>query len=264
MKRKQGILSVVLTGIMVLSIFAINKFNIPASAETESVKSVSTTADAQVISAPIEYIGEKTITANGNASISVSPDMAYISIGVVSEDKKLTNAQNTANKNMNTVIESLKKLGIVDKEIKTTNYSVNPKYDWNNTTGESKIVGYTVNNTVEVTVNNLDELGTIIDTVTASGSNQVGSIAFALKDESTVYNQALQAAVKNAKTKANAMAKGLEVTIVSPVKITETGYSNPIIYNTGLYAETASFDKTSISSGQLNVTASVSVEFSFK
>jgi uncharacterized protein YggE len=254
MKYKKGILSVVLTVIMVLSIFALNQLNVPASAENQVMP----------ISAPAEYFGEKTITTNGSASISVAPDVAYVNVGVIAEHKNLETAQAQANKQMKGVMESLTKLGIDEKDIKTTNFYVNPKYDWSRDTGVSNIVGYTVNNTVEITVNDLDKLGTIIDSVTANGSNQVSNIRFGLKDDSEIYNKALEVAVKNAKSKAEAIAKGLDAKDVIPVKVTESGYSSPVMYDKGMVVRDMVAESTAISTGELQVTASVSIEFSFK
>jgi len=256
MRNKKGILSVVLTFALVMTMFSINKFNV--NAEAENIQNV------KPISAPADYFGSKIITTNGTSSISVSPDIAYISVGVVSESTKLSDAQADAKKDMKNVMESLKKLGLKDTEIKTTNFAVNPKYNYNKETGESKISGYTINNTVEITVNDLDRLGTIIDAVTVSGSNQIGNIRFALKNQSTVYNQALEVAVKDAKSKAKAIAKGLDVKEVTPVKVTETSASSPIVYDKPMMSESSAMDKTTISAGQLDVIANVSVEFSFE
>jgi uncharacterized protein YggE len=205
----------------------------------------------------------RTISAYGEGAIEASPDVAYVSVGVITEGKELAKVQAENADKMTKVNASLTKLGIKKEEMKTVNYSVNPKYQWDEKTGNSTIVGYTVSNTVEVTINDITKTGTILDTAVANGSNSVNSVRFALKNQTDLYNKALEIAVKDAKAKAEAMGKGLSITNIQPSKITEVSNRT-----TPVYYESAAMDmaksSTPISQGQLKVSASVSVEFSFK
>jgi uncharacterized protein len=207
----------------------------------------------------------RTITASGEGSIEATPDVAYVNIGVITEGVELAKIQTDNAEKMTKVIESLKQLGIKKDEMKTTNYNVNPKYEWNKDTGKSSIVGYTVSNTLEVTINDITITGSLLDGVVTNGSNIVNSVRFGLKNGTELYNQALELAVKDAKAKAEAMGKGLDLTDIQPLKITEASNRNtPVYYDRGAVAMEAAKVSTPISEGELKVKANVSVEFSFK
>ena len=204
----------------------------------------------------------KTITTNGMSVVRVSPDTAYINIGVVTEGEEAATAQKDAGEKMNAVMAELKNLGIEEQDIRTINYSVNPKYVWNPNTGENTMVGYTVNNTVEVKVSDLDKLGTIVDSVTEGGSNQIHGIRFELQDKSVAYKQAREFAIKDAKTKAEAYAVGLGIKSIYPVKVTE-GYNSGDRYEVYSVEEVKDSVATPINPGQITITVNVTVDFSF-
>lgn len=252
MKSKVKIFLGAFVGVTLLfSTIMISRNNI---VEAGTVKTVKTDVD-QV----------KTITASGEGSVKITPDVAYVSIGVITENKVLSNAQSENSEKMTKVMASLTELGIKKEDIKTTNYNVNPKYEWNSTTGVSTIVGYTVSNILEITINDIAKTGNLLDKVVDSGSNNINSIRFGLKDESALYNQALEFAVKDAKAKAVAMGSGLGITNIQPVKITEVSSRNtPVYYDMGAVAMEAAKASTPVSEGELKITANVSIEFSFK
>lgn len=205
----------------------------------------------------------KTITSNGTSSIEVLPDVAYITVGVVAEGKELTVVQEEANKNMTSAINELKKLGIDEKDIKTLNFNISPNYDWSEKSG-GKIIGYVINNMVEVTINDLTKVGTIIDKVASNGSNSVSNLRFGLKDESVIYNKALELAVKDAKLKAESMGLGIGVTNMSPIKIVETSQrNNTMIYREAKAVDMAGGKDTPINTGEIKINASVTVDLGF-
>lgn len=207
----------------------------------------------------------RTITASGEGAIEAVPDVAYVSIGVITEGIELSKVQLENSEKMTKVIESLTQLGIKKEEIKTTNYNVNPKYEWNKDTGKNTISGYTVYNNLEVTINDINITGSLLDEVVASGSNSINSVRFGLKNETDLYNQALEIAVKDAKAKAEAMGKGLGIIYIQPLRVTELSNRNtPVYFDKGAVAMEAAKVSTPISEGELKVTARVSIEFSFE
>lgn len=247
--NKKGVIvafSILLCSALLLGVFALQ-------GNTEVIASTETNTEV------------KTITASGQGGIKVTPDVAYVNIGVVSENKELTKAQDDNKTKMNAVMKSLTDLGIKKEEIKTTNYYVSPKYDWNQSTGKSVIIGYTVTNTVEVTINDISKAGVILDKVVSTGSNNVSGLRFGLKDETALYNQALELAVKDAKSKAEAMGKGLGITNLEPFKISEiSNRYQPMYAQKEMMVMDSVNSVTPISEGELEVTASVSVDFKFK
>lgn len=218
--------------------------------------------EANTLNADVAQV--RTITSSGEGAINASPDVAYVNIGVVTEGKELSKVQAENSDKMTKVMASITKLGIKKEEIKTVGYNVNPKYEWNEKTGTSTITGYTVSNTLEVTINDITKTGSLLDAAVASGSNSVNSVRFALKNQTELYNQALELAVKDAKAKASAMGKGLSISNIQPFKITEVSNRNtPVFYESNAVAFDSAKVSTPISGGELKVSATVTVEFSF-
>jgi uncharacterized protein YggE len=207
----------------------------------------------------------RTITASGKGAIQATPDVAYVNMGVITEGQELSKVQAENAEKMTKVIASLTELGVKKEEIKTINYNVNPNYKWDEKTGKSSIVGYTVSNTLVVTINDISQTGNLLDKVVANGSNSINSIRFSIKNEADLYNQALELAVKDAKSKATAMGKGLGIENIQPLKITESSSRYSPVYNErNMAAMDSAKAATPISGGELEVTANVSIEFSFK
>jgi len=164
---------------------------------------------------------------------------------------------------MASVINELKNLGIEEKDIKTLNFNISPNYNWSEN-GGGKITGYIVNNMVEVTINDLTKVGNIIDKVASNGSNSVSNLRFGLKDESSLYNKALELAVKDARSKAEAMGLGAGITNMSPVKITETSQrNNTMIFREAKALDNSSVTTTPINTGEIEINASVTIDFEF-
>ncbi len=212
-----------------------------------------------------EQAAKRTINTSGSGKISASPDIAYISLGVVTEDKNAKTAQQNNAKAMDKIIALIKGAGIASDDIKTTNYSMYPKYNYVKDTGESSIIGYAVNNTVQVTVKDIAKAGNIIDIAASSGANVTNSISFGLSDYEKYYNEALKKAVTAAKNRAQTMAGALGITLKTPVTVTESGGSMPV-YNYKSY-EMAAADggvaSTPVQAGTIEVTANVSMMYEY-
>ncbi len=209
---------------------------------------------------------KRTLNVNGQGTINAAPDIAYINMGVLTEAKTAKQAQQQNAASMADIIALIKAAGVKNDDIKTVNYSIYPKYDYNKDTGESKIVGYTVNNSVMVTVRDIDKTGQLIDIASNSGMNVTGNISFGLSDPDKYYNQALKAAVESARGKAEIMASTLGITLKLPLSINESGsYNPPVIYGAGAYdmklaAEEA---RTPIQGGSLEVRAQVTISYEY-
>jgi uncharacterized protein len=207
---------------------------------------------------------KRTLSVTGQAKVSASPDIAYISLGVISEDKDAKVAQKANAAAMEKVVASIKANGIKEEDIKTVNYSINPKYNYNQKDGTSTIVGYSVSNSVSVTVRDLAKTGNIIDAAADSGVNASSSISFGLSNYEKYYNDALKNAVLAAKKKAGTMAEALGVTLKAPLSISEGGGYSPLQnYTTyDLKAESIAA-ATPVQSGSLEITANVSAVYEY-
>lgn len=208
----------------------------------------------------------KTINVTGNGEVTATPDIAYLYLGVVTDKPTSIEAQSANSTAMNNIIAAIKKEGIKDEDIKTTDYSINPKYDYDKNTGASILVGYTVSNTLNVTVKNISKVGQIIDTAVKSGANVSNNISFGVSDYEKYYNMALLKALSNAQSKAQAISGFLGIKLTTPVKITENSSGIPDGYIVPLNAKLVSGDSsasTSIQAGTYKVKADVSLVYQY-
>jgi uncharacterized protein len=205
----------------------------------------------------------KTINVMGNGEVTATPDIAYLFLGVVTDKTTTSEAQNANSITMNNVIAAIKKAGIKDEDIKTTDYSIYPKYNYDETTKVNTLVGYTVSNTLNVTVKDISKVGQIIDTAVANGANDCNSISFGVSDYEKYYNMALVNALSNAQGKAKAISNFLNIKLTAPITITENSSGTPNIYPISLKDTSSSSASTSIQAGIYKIKANVSLVFEY-
>ena len=125
---------------------------------------------------------KRRLVLNGHGEVKLAPDMAIVDFGVESQGLTARAALDANTRNMAALITALKSSNIDDKDIQTSNFSVQPRYDDKPNVNPPKIVGYAVNNAVSVAVRKLDSLGALLDRAVASGSNQISNIGFTVAD----------------------------------------------------------------------------------
>jgi len=206
---------------------------------------------------------EQKIEVRGEAIIKVKPDVAFIDIGVETEDKNSKVAQDENKKLMNNVFNTLKELNIDEKDIQTKNYSIYPKHVYNDETRESTVSGYRVNNSLKVTIRDIENIGDVIDAVSKEGANKIQSISFGTLKEDIYYLDALEEAVNNAKLKANRISKTIGVTIDKPSEVLENFSGGAVYRELNYSAKVMSADamSTPISEGEIEVRASVTLKY---
>ena len=121
----------------------------------------------------------RTISVDGSSTIKVAPDKATISISIenTAKDAKLASAQNA--QIMQNIQSAILGLAITKDKMQTTNYNLYPVYNTKDNSRE--IIGYSVSNEITVTIDNIDMVGTVIDTAINAGASNVNSIEFGLK-----------------------------------------------------------------------------------
>lgn len=179
------------------------------------------------------YIGQgvqnkNTINVSGEGRVFVAPDIAQVNLSVVSESKTVAVAQKDSVTKMNKVIQAMKDLKIDDKDLKTINYSVSPKYIY--TFGKNEISGYIVTQTLRVKIRDLEKISSVLDKGIALGANQVGSLEFTVNDQEKSKQEARQEAITNAKQKAEILASKLGVSLGKVVSYNENEIGNPKYY----------------------------------
>lgn len=169
------------------------------------------------------------ITVVGEGTSMAPPDIAYVDIGVQSNAAKLADALKDSNAKMTAINEALQAQGVAATDIQTSTYAVSPQY--NNADGETPVlVGYQVINTARVTLHQLDKVGAILDQATQAGANQISALTFSLEEPSQLQAVALEKALADARTRAQALAQSGGLQLGEIEQITTVSASNPIPY----------------------------------
>lgn len=144
---------------------------------------------------PTQY----TVSFSADGKTFAKPDIGQITVAVKTDRmNQAVSAVKANTEKMNKVIAKLKDLGIAEKDIKTTNYRLNPVYDYTQSTGKSVLGGYEVYQEVAIKIRNLDKIGEVIEATTTVGANQVGNVAFTIDDPEEVRKVARAEAVAKA------------------------------------------------------------------
>jgi len=210
---------------------------------------------------------QRTLNVTGAGQVSLTPDIAYIYVGVHSENASASDAMTENNSRTQVMIEALKKAGIDEKDIRTTNFSIWQQDKYDPLTGQpSGVKVYSVDNTVYVTVRKLDSLGSLLDTLVKAGANNINSIQFDVADKTAAIKQARDAAVQDAKTQAQELAAvaGVtlgEITSVSFYEATSSPVMDGFGKGGGGGAEAAAVP---IQPGQMTLTVTVSMTYEIK
>jgi uncharacterized protein YggE len=169
----------------------------------------------------------RTISMTGQGEVKAAPDEALLSAGVTTNARDAAAALAANTKAMNAVFATLRRAAIADKNMQTSGFSVQPQYS--DGKGPQRIVGYQVSNNVNVTVENLSLLGATLDALVSSGANNIGDIAFSFRDPKSLMQKARAAAVADAITRAQVIAKAAGVTLGPITSISENGgnYDSP-------------------------------------
>ncbi len=168
----------------------------------------------------------RTMSLSATGSISTKPDMASISTGVTSEAVKARDALDDNNEAMARMMKSLKAAGLGDRDITTSQFSVQPRYQHFKNGRPARIIGYRVSNSVRITVRDLDQLGAILDRVVTVGSNRISGIQFGLLEPEKTLDDARKQAMRAALDKAALYAKAADVTPGSILSISEQASQN--------------------------------------
>lgn len=181
-----------------------------------------------------ETASQGTIHIQGVGEVDATPDMAFITSGVTSQAENARDALNANTAAMNELISVLQAANIADRDIQTSNFSVQPQYVYSDQRDEGgysqppRIVGYQVSNNVTIRVRDLENLGLILDQAVTVGANTINGVNFAVGDTKPLYDEARQRAVSDAKAKAELYAEAASVDLGNIISISEnTGFSGP-------------------------------------
>ncbi len=219
-----------------------------------------------------------TISVMGTSEVFVRPDIASFSFSVLADEKDAPTAQDISAKAINTITEYLKSEGVEEKDIKTIEYGLSPKYEYSQAPctqwggcppGVQKLVGNTVSQTVVVKVRVLEKAGGLISGVGEKGATNVSSITFTVEDPEKAKTEVREKAIADAKEKARRLAKSLDVRLGALVNYYEEPPMQPM-YDGAYGGDVAMMKSTDaqispeITPGENKITVTVSLVYKVK
>lgn len=210
---------------------------------------------------PQPYV--RTLNVTGVGYVNVTPDVAYITIGVHTEDASASAALGLNNEKSAAVMDALKRFGVKPEDIRTTNLSVYPMTTYDEK-GQPVQQVYVVDNSVYVTVRDLNKLGELLDAAVQAGANAINSIQFDVLDKETALTQARQAAVESAIAQAQQLASAAGVEL-GPVQSIAYYDSTPVPYYDSYAGKGGgAYAAVPVAPGQLQITATVNITYELK
>jgi len=218
---------------------------------------------------------ENTITVSDTGEVYAKPDLALTTFSVVNEAKTVAEAMSENAKKMNAVIDSVKSQGVEDKDVKTTSFNIYPRYEWYEPecltypcpTGRRVLVGYEVQQSLQVKIRDMTKIGEILQGATDAGANQVGDLQFTIDKQDELKKQAREEAIKKAKTKAQELASQLGIKLIRIVNFNE-GVSVPYYYDYALKEMAAmgggEEPVPQIETGENKITVTVTITYEIK
>jgi uncharacterized protein YggE len=208
----------------------------------------------------------RTLKVTGTGTIYLVPDIAYVTIGVHTENKNVEEAVATNNTNTQKVKDAVLKSGVEEKDIQTQNFSIyqNQKYDASN---QPTDLVYAVDNNLYVTLRDITKIGTLLGDVVRAGANSINGISFDVADKSKALSDASKLALQNGQKQAGdlATAEGVTLGNIQSTVILPVGYSGPIAQGMGGGgAALPAAVNVPISTGQIVVTSQIELVFEVK
>lgn len=200
----------------------------------------------------------------GEGKVSVTPDIAIINLGVEESGVSLKQVQDSVNKKSKNLVDSLKKLGVGEKDIKTTSYNIYPQYNYQGTTPQ--ITGYQVSIDYQVTIRDLDKVNEALVIATQNGANIAGGISFEVNDETknTKLQEAREEAVGKAKEKAEGLARAAGISLGKIINVSESqggNYPGPMAL---LEKSGAEISQPDIQPGETELSVTVSLSYEIR
>jgi uncharacterized protein len=216
-----------------------------------------------------------TIVVSGQGEAFATPDIATFTASVSADAPAVADAQANVTKKMDAIIAALKDMGVDENDIQTTDYSIYPKYMYVNSVCTNGFCppsrqipnGYTVTHGITVKIRKTDDAGKALGVVGQNGATNVSGLSFTVDDPNMVQGEARDKAVKDAQTKAKALAKSLGVSLGRVVSFDDSASGAPMpIYAMDSVASGGAFKAVapSIPAGQNKVTDNVNITYEIR
>lgn len=233
---------------------------------------VPAAASAQpVAAAPVLATNGTLLSVSAEGKVTRVPDLAVFTAGVVSQGKTASEALSANAADMTRVIAALKRAGIADRDIQTSNLSLNPVYqpqrslpDGTIDPPQPRIIGYQANNSVSVRQRKLGDYGRVIDTLVSSGANQVNGPSFEVDSPDPAMDEARVAAMKKARARAELYARAAGLRVSRILSINESGGwapPQPVMYRMAAMEAAPPAPPSPVQAGELQLSLTVAVQF---
>lgn len=213
----------------------------------------------------------RSLYINGNGTADISPDIAYVNIGVHTEAATAVTAVAMNNTQSQKVLDALVELGVLSKDLRTSNFSIATLQKTDPQTGVVTGTVYAVDNNIIVTVRDLPKLGDLLDKSIQAGANYINNVQFDLSDNSAALKSARTDAMKDAVKQAEEIAKaaGIKLGDIQNISYYESvpffsGVSNYMDYGKGGGGGMRESVSVPVNPGQITITASVSITYAIK
>lgn len=194
------------------------------------------------------YTGPTTVSVTGRGEVFAKPDIATFNFSVMVDADNAVSAQEQSAQTINKITSFVREQGVEERDIKTLSYDVSPKYEYSNVPctqyycppGDSKLVGYTANQTIEIKVRDTAKAGELISGVGGQGATNVSGLTFKIDDEESLKREAREMAIQDAKENAEKLADDLDVRLVRFMNFWEE--TGPYPYYGGMGGEMMAAD----------------------
>lgn len=218
-------------------------------------------------------VQKDTITVSGKGEINVKPDIATVSFSITEENMDVAKASDAVNTKIAKVVENLKANGVDEKDIKTTDYNIYPRYDYIKSdiyvsySSKQVLAGYDVTQTIEVKIRDLEKAGKIITDLGTLKVTNMGGLNFTNDKYDDLVKEARDEAIKQARSEAKKLAKSLDVRLVKIVGYSEGG-NNYALYDSRMSGSAASMKTMAaeavIPTGENKITSNVSITYEIR
>ena len=199
------------------------------------------------------------ITVTGEGVVDGLPDIATLSLGVTTTGDTAAAAMAANTEALRAVMARLKAAGVGDRDMQTTNLSINPNWTGYDSGSKQRIDGYTASNQLTVRIRALDGLGAVLDAAIQDGANTLNGLSFGLSEPRPALDAARKAAVEDARARATLLVEAAGATLGKIVSISEGGgYSQPA----PMFRQSAdAAGSVPVAAGEVATTASVTIVF---
>lgn len=204
------------------------------------------------------------LTVSAEGAVEVAPDMATISLGVVTEAQTATQSLAENATRMSALTQALRRAGVAERDIQTSNMRVAPQYAY--PAGQApRLTGYQAQNNVRVRVPILANVGRVIDAAVSAGGNTVSGVSFGYQDPNAQIDAARRDAADAARRRAELYASSFGMRVVRIISIGESGARSPVNYEIVVTASRAGGgEQTPISPGEIRTSVSLNVTYELR